>query len=221
MQPANTPEPIKVPKQAEVQTVAQNLLEHSQLANRPENAIGDMVLPDYGQIDHMNLPEGWHLSQVHHREIGGYSFRQCNPPDDPEVAICFFYRGLGLPPQESQEFCGILTKPPHQLDQSEHDKCEVVLRGRDDPQGFTMRKLFTTDLNGKRVLVLEGTFTEKQENVFQLFINAGGSGRFVQEIYYQAPNGSANNSQNLYDKYLPAAQNSFKSIIWKFQPPKD
>jgi len=83
-----------------------------------------------------------------------------------------------------------------------------VLRGKEDPQQFKMIAARTEDFNGKRVLVVEGRDTKSEDDIYAILVDADGSGRVIQEIYYQAPN-------EIYPKYLREAKSALKSIQWK------
>jgi hypothetical protein len=83
-----------------------------------------------------------------------------------------------------------------------------MLRERANPEVFHILSARTQDLNGKRVLLLEGRYTEIQKDLYEVFIDADGTGRVVQEVYFLAP-------KIEYLHYLKAVKIAFSSIEWK------
>jgi hypothetical protein len=168
-----------------------------------------------GQIAEMTLPRGWveALPVQFAGGVGMKSRRVIHPPEAPRVRLVFFYRGLPMSQKAGKSFFDVLQGPPHDLTEQEWDSLAVLLRDREDPSEFMRFAARTADWNGRRVLVVEGRYLEIQEDNFEIFIDAVGDGRTVQEVIYQAPT-------DVYNKYLRIAESSLKSIRWK-QPGED
>lgn len=162
-----------------------------------------------GQIAEMTLPEGWVEAPpvVFSGGQGMKSRRVIHPPDLPAVRLTFFYRGLPMNRRAGQAFLKVLQQPPHDISDEEWNSLTVLLRDR-DPEEFTRFTARTEDWNGRRVLVVEGRYLELQEDNLEIFVDAVGDGRTVQEILYQAP-------KDLYNRYLRGAETALKSIKWK------
>ena len=73
---------------------------------------------------------------------------------------------------------------------------------------FALSSARVEDLNGKKVLVVEGQYTQSGDKIHAVYVDADGSGRFVQEIFYQSP-------KDEYDAYWKEAGKEFKTIDWK------
>lgn len=168
-----------------------------------------------GQIAEMTLPTGW-VEDPPVQFSGGVgmkSRRVIHPPEAPRVRLVFFYRGLPMSQKAGKRFFDVLQGPPHDLTEQEWDSLAVLLRDREDPSEFMRFAARTEDWNGRRVLVVEGRYLEIQEDNFEIFIDAVGDGRTVQEVIYQAPT-------DVYNKYWRIAEGSLKTIRWK-QPAED
>ncbi len=166
-------------------------------------------LLNHGQIASMTLPAGWvEGTDKTYTGAGTRSFRQFHSADFPDAKLCFFYRGLPVRKESAESFREILDRPPHELEVSETNSIAEVLRDRGNHDQFYIRDIRTEDINGKRVLVVEGTHEKIQQDSYALYIDADGTGRFVQEIYYLAPFID-------YVSFKPEADESINSIAWK------
>jgi hypothetical protein len=161
-----------------------------------------------GQVHEMKIPSGWMEGQSV-KPVGGSSlFREFHPSEDPEVKLCFFYRGRRVSDQSAKAFHSALEQPAHTLKANELESLREVLREKGNPQQFNITAARTEDLNGKRVLVVEGKYLNTELESRALFVDSDGSGSAVQEIYYQAPRAQ-------YAQNLQAAIDAMKSIRWK------
>jgi len=224
MGPGDMPEPAKSTKSAEVEQAESNDESRRALQTEIDRLRAQLTLGDapsegpnphpevkgHGQIAEMSLPKGW-IEGAPYRFSGGIgtrSFREIHPPDDPNAMLCFYYRGLPISQEGGQKFHDVLSKPPHDLSPEELKSLSEVLRDKAKPEDFTRKSARTEERNGKRVLIVEGRYPGIQENTSEIFVDASGDGRVVQEIYYQAP-------EAVYSKYAQAAEDSMHSIKWK------
>jgi hypothetical protein len=166
------------------------------------------TLTDHGQIAKMSLPPGWEEGPATSGGIGTRSFREVHPEADADAKLCFYYRGLPASDEAGKNFKQILDKQPHILTKNEIVSITEILRGKDDPKTFTPVMIRTEDINGKRVLTVNGRLNEKQADLKSILIDAEGTGTVVQEIYFQAP-------KELYLRYMKAARDAMNSIQWK------
>ncbi len=164
---------------------------------------------DHGQIADMTLPRNWVEGPKRQFAggIGTRGLREIYPLEAPRVRLCFYYRGLPISKEAGKRFLEILQKPPHVIGQDAWKSLGVVLRDKELSEDFTLFIARTEDWSGRRVMVVEGRYREIQEDNFEIFVDAAGDGRTIQEIFYQAP-------KDLYIKYLKAAKGSMKSIRW-------
>lgn len=166
-------------------------------------------IENHGQIRSMSFPDGWVLKESPSFEsMPTKSWVEVYAQSDERASVCFYYRGAPESTATGLTFKAILEQAPHTLLPKELKALSTVLRGKDDPTAFSIITARTADYNDKRVLIIEGRVVKTQEDIFALIIDAEGSGRVVQEIYYQAP-------KEIYLKFLRDARTALKSIKWK------
>jgi hypothetical protein len=165
---------------------------------------------DHGQIEDMALPNGW-LQSAPHRFAGGVgtqSLYEFHPADAPPAKLCFYYRGLPESEEVGQKFRAVLDQEPHHLSGEEMKSLDEVLDDKAGAEAFTPFVARTENWNGKRILIVEGRYVKIGEDAMEIFVDAGGDGRLIQEIFFQAP-------RDLYEKYWTEAKKSMQSIEWK------
>ena len=212
------PTPPEVPRQSEVRTVKSEDASHDLMEqvlrklaqpSKPSGRDGELVV-DLGQINFIKLPKDWTEGTPQKGMVGNSLFREFTPTGKGDVVLCHYYRGRGMSDEDSKAFHALLAKPPHNLTAAELSATGDLLRDRANPQDFSMTLARTEDLNGKRVLVIEGRFKEIQQDLYELFVDADSAnpGRFVQEIYFQAP-------KDDYIQYRKESLAALQSIVWK------
>jgi len=169
-----------------------------------------IALENHGQIVRMQFATGWVEGPKHTFQggIGTRSFREFHPTDTPDAMMCFYYRGLPAGEAVGALFHNMLAKDPHLLAPEEYDSIREVLRDKHNPEDFSLVMAQVEDFNGKRVLTVFGRYVKIQEDLYEIFVDADGTGRVIQEIYFQAP-------VEAYMKYLQEAIGAMKSIEWK------
>jgi hypothetical protein len=169
-----------------------------------------LEIRNLGQIKDITLPKGWVGGEPYQfvGGVGARSFREVHPDAQPGSTLGFYYRGLPIGEEAAVNFHNLIEKPAHMLTQAELSSLHEVLRDKAGPKDFTPMVARTEDINGKRVLVIEGRYRELQEDTFAVFIDASGDGRAVQEVYYQA-------AKDNYLDNLKAARDAIRSIRWK------
>ena len=167
-------------------------------------------IKNLGQINDITLPEGWVGGEPYRftSSVGSRSFRAIHPADQPGICLGFYYRGLPVSNESANNFNSLLAKSSHVLTAAEVLSVSEILRDKSSRQDFTIMVARTEDINGKRVLVVEGRYKEINEDAFAIFIDASGDGKAVQEVYYQAPKAT-------YLIYLKAARDAIRLIKWK------
>jgi len=169
-----------------------------------------MNISNHGQIENIAIPEGWVEGPVtEFQGIGTRSLREFHPPEAPDAQLCLFYRGLPVSAEGGELFREVLSEPDHQLSNDEVIALGEILRERADANVFELvNPPRTSTMSGKRVLLIEGLYKATNKYLQEMFINADGSGRVVQEIYFIAP-------QDDYCLHAVAAQEACNSIRWK------
>ncbi len=167
-----------------------------------------VTIRDHGQIRTMVLPGGWVEERREEGSIGSRSFWSFHPPASPGVRICFYYRGRLVSPEAGQKFSAVLKVPPHWLTSTQIASLAEIIREKKDPDDFQALLFQINNFNGKKVLLVEGRYKTIDEDTIALYIDADGTGRAIQEIFFQAPKGD-------YPRYLKEAKAALGSIVWK------
>lgn len=174
----------------------------------PRSASGKgMELEDQGQIDKMTLPQGWVDGKLPPGATTSGTLKLFSPPDDPDARFGFFYRGQRMSDGSSAAFKRVLEKPAHVLTASEIKDLKEVMRDK-DPASFKTLVVRTEDLNGKRVLIVEGNYTGFNHDAYSMYIDSDGTGSAVQEVWFEAAKPS-------YMKRLKSVKDSLATIKWK------
>jgi len=172
--------------------------------------IGTEIVDD-GQVDSMVFPVGWVAGEpAENPGIGSRWFREVYREDSPDTSICFFYRGLPVADGPAAAFRGVLDRPPHPLSDDELQSLSRILEHKTPFKSelFELTSARTEDWNGKNVMIVEGQYKESDDRIFEIYVDADGTGRFVQEIFYQAPG-------DQFSKFADEAQSALLSVKWK------
>jgi hypothetical protein len=158
-----------------------------------------------GQIEALAVPDGW-IKRKGVRLPAGAGLVEYHPPGHDDIRLNSFYRGSRISDDAARAFKECLAKPPHDVTPDELQTLSQVLRDKSYDFKGSAR---TEDLNGKRVLIVQGHYTDKEHTGSQtIYVDSDGTGSAVQEISYTA-------SGQDYQMSLDKAQKAFKSIIWK------
>lgn len=149
-----------------------------------------MVITGLGQILSIELPEGWteHTQQSHTRTFNGArSVREFYAPDPSKAKLVFFYRGMAIDPDSAAAFSQIIKSPAHKISAQEFASLEEVLGNMAYAKDYRPSKVETVDLNGRRVLQVEGEYINARNTTIELLIDCDGTGSYVQQLYFLAP----------------------------------
>jgi hypothetical protein len=166
-----------------------------------------MELQDQGQIDKVTLPKGWVIGKLPAGATTSGTLKLFSPADDPDARLGFFYRGQRTSDSSGAAFKSVLEKPAHTLTPAEIAEVKEVLRDK-DPASFKTLSVRTEDLAGRRVLIVEGTYTGFNHDAYSIYVDSDGTGSAVQELWFEAPKAS-------YVKQLKSVKDSLSSIKWK------
>lgn len=164
-------------------------------------------ISDIGQVLSMTIPSSWKEGEPATLPANAF-FKEYHVANEPDVKLCFFYRGQRSSPAAAEAFRSLLQKPDHLLTPAEIKSVAEIMRNKDDAKEFAMLSARTREINGKRVLEVEGRYTEKQIDAQAIYVDAEGTGSVVQEIFYQAP-------KNQYMLHQRETRQAFDSIAWK------
>jgi hypothetical protein len=158
----------------------------------------------------MQLPDGWEEGPGNpYQGIGNRWLVEYHPPEAVEARLCFFYRGLPIADIAGARFVEIVgEKPTHTLSVGELQLLREVLQERGDPSVFSLSLAQSTDLNGRRALIIGGQYVESGRELFEIFIDVFGTGTVIEEIFFQAPT-------DLYFAYFTQVQLALETIEWK------
>ncbi|HEY9773670.1 MAG TPA: hypothetical protein V6C81_07650 [Planktothrix sp.] len=162
-----------------------------------------------GRIAKMDEPAGWAAG----KEVARLGYIEYHPSSDPLTKLYTFDRGARLGNEDAKAFADVLYKyGPHTLKADELASLQQhgIFRDKGPDSDFMPLMAKTEDINGRRVLVLEGTFKDDNLHVRTAYIDADSKkdGSVIQELTYQAP-------APVYLKNLPAARKAVQSILWK------
>lgn len=160
-----------------------------------------------GQIDQIAIPKNWKQNPATFESAAG-SFTSFKSDKAEDATLCFYSRGGAIDETAAKAFRGVLDKPAHRLSAEELTSLSTVMRERIPGQNFKVTQAGTQDIDGRKVLFVEGQHTNADLNVVAVYIDAAGDGRNVQEVYYQAPSAS-------YLLGRPQAMESFRSMRLK------
>lgn len=210
MSPVDIPPPVE--HHAKIDVVAQAKKDamdafYKDLMSTPTKDNSNMMkVSDLGQIRELTLPKDWKLGTTDSGGMG--TFREYHSASRPEAKLCFFYRGMRVSPPDGEAFKTVLDKPAHVLSRAEIQSVADIMRDKDDPKVFQIRGAHTEVINGKKVLVVEGRFIERQHDSYSIYVDSDGTGTAVQEIFFQAP-------KDDYMLTIKPAQDAIRSVRWK------
>jgi len=184
------------------------MAEVNTLRSQPAGFSNLPEVKDLGQIAEMKLPKGFVCGTPDSAGGKTKSFQEYHSSGDPLLKVYFEYRGHRMSEGSSKTFHQLLTEAPHTLRQAEVNKLTEVLQDKSDPGAFRISVSKTVDINGKRVLVVEGQYLQQGLQARTLFVDSDGTGSAVQEITFQAP-------VNSFSKGIVDGAKSLESIEWK------
>jgi hypothetical protein len=161
-----------------------------------------------GQIQSLTVPDGW-IKRADANLRAGAGLVEYHPPGHDDIRLNSFYRGNRVSNAAAQAFKDCLAKPPHQLQSGSKELKDLAEVLGDKAYDFDVLFAQTAELNGKRVLWVQGNYTDKKHTGAQtIYVDSDGTGSAVQEISYSA-------SGHDYAAHLTEAQKALKSVVWK------
>jgi hypothetical protein len=167
-------------------------------------------MKNFGRIATVKLPPGWHQAEVNESPPPFSSVYKFSPADKSDVILGFIRGGIPMTDGAGRAFMQTLSSSAHELTQREVNSLKEMLPEEADPDLFDRISCRTEDLNGIKVLIMEGNYKYRdyKNKVFHVFIPADDTGKRIQQVYFTAPNQS-------YNDYEPRALESMRSIVWQ------
>lgn len=170
------------------------------------------VAPDYatdiGQVARLALPEGFVEGKERSGEVGNNHFKDYHLANDPEIQLYFQYRGHRINRAAAGAFRDLLAKQTGTVSADELKKIREVLDDKSNPKDFRVDLAKTQDINGKRVLIVEGFYRLWDLRARTVFVDADETGSVVQEITFQVPSSKIG-------KHYASGVKALESIQWK------
>lgn len=161
-----------------------------------------------GQISRMTLPVDFESGQQSNGTVGASSRREFRSAKDPDFKILLEYRGTQVSDSSAAKFKDVLTAPAHNLSAAELNDMREILKQKADSSLFAISKAATYDIDGKRVLAVEGKYPEHDVVTMTLYLDAASNGAVVQEVTLQGSSGS-------FIRHRSAGMAALESIKWK------
>ncbi len=161
-----------------------------------------------GQVDSMTIPEGWvKRDSVNLKANSGLV--EYHPAGDNDVRLNSYYRGYRISAEGANVFKECLASAAHAISKGSNELNSLAEVINDKTGNFNVSSASTEVLNGKKVLVVEGSYKDAEHTTSRtVYVDSDGTGSAVQEISYIA-------TGSLYKAHAGAADKAFKSIIWK------
>lgn len=160
-----------------------------------------------GQVQKMLLPDSWYEDIDSEQQTPLGLKRTFRHVQESNIEVGSLSRRQPLSEATVVLFNSIVDSAPHDLSEGEWCQIEQSALLADEPDSFRLIRAWTAEINGKRVLLFSGVWSESE--MFCLTL-ATKIDHWLQLIYYSAP-------ASLYEKFLPAVEEALNSITWKPQ----
>lgn len=168
-----------------------------------------LIEENLGAIAQFEIPDEWRADE--RLDLGERQISVFRDASNDDVLFCHVYREVELSRGNAEKFQVALYKPFHELSGTEIEELEPVIEGLSNKDVFEIKLADTAYVNERRVIRIQGDWLEQGVSVMSCFIDDGGKGQRVQNIYFSAPTGQL-------EKYEKLADQIFLSIKW--QPSK-
>lgn len=157
----------------------------------------------------MPIPEGFAKGAVINES---YALTEYPLTDNPDVKLNLFYRGHRMSAGASTSFDKLLKdgNVGDRISNPQAEPLNEVLDDKGNPANFRVMSAKIEELDGRKVLMVEGEYTKEGLRSRTYYVNAPDTvrpGSVVQEITYLAPNAE-------YDSHLLKVNRSIKALKW-------
>lgn len=181
------------------------LIEACHLQWLPDTIATMKISQKFGVVESFELPDDWIADAPLH--LGDRHTVIFRAPENREILFCNHYRDYPLSRAGSTKFQTILYSPFHDLEEHEIEELDEVIEGLSNKDAFSISQAGTGYLNDRRIIRVRGDWLEHRKSVMSCFLDVGGSGQRVQNLYFAAPKG-------LLDQWSELADKVFLSIKW-------
>lgn len=159
-----------------------------------------------GVIDSFELPDNWRLDPL--LDLGQRKISVFRSEVSDDVLFCHMYREAPLSRVDSERFQTVLYAPFHELSDDEIADLAPVLEGLANKEVFAIKQADTNYLNARRMIRVRGDWLDRGISVMSMFIDNGGKGERVQNVYFAAPT-------DHFHQFEKIADEIFRSIKWR------
>jgi hypothetical protein len=138
--------------------------------------------------------------------LSPFRARRFQPPNAPNIQLQFISPGQRLIEQTAENVRAVLEKPPHRLEEAERRLLLPVLRDLADQASFNLESAQTWDLNGRRVLCVEGRWLLDPFRSMTLFVDIDGSAEAFEEIVCVAPADEFEPRRHMFEQILQTVE---------------
>ncbi|MBP9093501.1 hypothetical protein KBI23_20950 [bacterium] len=174
-----------------------------------------------GSIKRLEMPKNWQQAMPNISDskamIGAPMMTEYNPSGDLATKMCYWNRAFGGAkenPETAAAFNRVLSREPHQLNQQELKSLQHLIGNGvyANTDAFEILHAETRKIHGRTVLAVESVYKDNQSQPqgrrsYGVFINSDGSGRYVEQVYFTAP-------EQAYKTNLKEAVDCINSIKW-------
>ena len=174
-----------------------------------------------GSIKRLEMPKHWQQAMPdlsnNKAMIGAPMMTEYNPIGDQTTKMCYWNRAFGgakEDPETATAFKRVLSREPHQLNREELKSLHHLIGNGvyANTDAFEVLHAETRKIHGRTVLAVESAYQDNQSQPlgrrsYGVFINSDGSGRYVEQVYFTAP-------EQAYKTNLKEAVDCINSIKW-------
>jgi hypothetical protein len=167
------------------------------------------AFPEFGQFSDLEVPGKWKQQRKQAGSVMSSCFLQFQLENEPQTLLCYYTRGFPAGMSATIAYREIIAKPAHPLDMQERQAIHEILRDKSPAKEFKITSVRTVDLDGRRALMVEGTFLISGLSCICLFVDAGeGTNKcMIEEVSYIAP------KPNYYLHYA-SVMRAFNKVTW-------
>jgi hypothetical protein len=155
-----------------------------------------------GAIASMAVPSTWADRMQTEEGEGAKYTRQFVCDANSAVQVCIYYRGFPIANSAAKNLLEVLARPEHDLSEQEQEALDELLGNANEPGYFSMKRLCTRDVSGRRVVFADGVWENGGNQSWLLMIPASDDCRVVQEVWLMAPSEQFGEYVELFDYIL-------------------
>jgi hypothetical protein len=164
---------------------------------------------DFGPVARLRLPPDWEEKPHTPSPPYGPKSRTFHPPGVQQATIVLHSSGRANDKDARRAWLHVVRHGrPRPLRSAEQKELQEVPIYGFSEKGFQRRAARTENINGRRVLVVEGHWADHGLDMYIVVADDSRDGSHTHEIYFAAPH-------RMYALYLDAWLASLRTIRWK------